>query len=263
MPSPGAQTLDFVPYRVNLTPFAGRLSDGNPHTVSLSIFNDDGYFSETASLLLFLDNGSSQVSGAVTRNTLTAPSPVVSENLQGTSTVTGTIGVTSDRKFTIAGYVNTSHGKVSTSVAVHQDFSSTQTIDFDTVNFTVLDQNTAVQSKVSTTSTVGDDQGTVVTSDDFSFPIKVDVILPVSGSTFGLDVTTTQNYQSDRRVWSNQGLASFSTVNNFVTATDVAPGSSSQSYTGFDSNGNFNSCQIRSANNTLTKVSRGCNPDKP
>jgi len=262
VPSPGAQTLDFVPYRVNLTPFAGRLSDGNPHTVSLSIFNDDGYFSETASLLLFLDNGSSQVSGAVTRNTLTAPSPVVSENLQGTSTVTGTIGVTSDRKFTIAGYVNTSHGKVSTSVAVHQDFSSTQTIDFDTVNFTVLDQNTAVQSKVSTTSTVGDDQGTVVTSDDFSFPIKVDVILPVSGSTFGLDVTTTQNYQSDRRVWSNQGLASFSTVNNFVTATDVAPGSSSQSYTGFDSNGNFSSCQIRSANNALTKVSRGCNPDK-
>src|SRR5215467_1321927 len=262
VPSPGAQTLDFVPYRVNLTPFAGLLSDGNPHKVSLSVFNDDSFFSETASLLLFLDKRSSQVSGRVTRNTLTAPSPVVTENLQGTSTVTGTIGVTSGRKFTIAGYVNTSHGKVSTSVAVHQDFSSIQTIDFDTVNFTVLDQNTAMQSKVSTTSTVNGDQGTVVTSDEFSFPIHVDVVLPVSNSAFGLDVTTAQNYQSDRRVWSNQGLASFSTVNNFVTATDVAPGSSSQSYTGFDSEGNFSSCQIRSAKNTLTKVSRGCNPDQ-
>jgi Peptide N-acetyl-beta-D-glucosaminyl asparaginase amidase A len=262
VPTPGAQTLDFVPYRVNLTPFAGLLSDGNPHTVSLSIFNDDSYFSETASLLLYLDKGSSQVSGAVTNNTLTAPSPVVTENLQGTSTVTGTIGVNSDRKFTIAGYVNTSHGKVWTSVAVHQDFSGTQTIDFDTVNFTVLDQNTAVQSKVSATSTVSGHDGTVVTTDDFSFPITVDFVYPVSSSTFGYNVTTTQNYQSDKRVWSNQGLGSFSTVNNFVTATDVSPGSSSQSYTAFDSDGNFYSCQIASAENTLTKVSRGCNPDK-
>ena len=122
VPSPGVQTLDFVPYRVNLTPFAGLLSDGNPHTVSLSIFNDDSYFAETASLLLFLDKGSAQVTGAVSKNTLAAPNPVVTENLQGTSTVTGTIGVTSDRRFTISGYVNTSHGKVSTSVQEHQYF---------------------------------------------------------------------------------------------------------------------------------------------
>src|SRR5215472_17207614 len=262
VPSPGAQTLDFVPFRVNLTPFAGLLSDGNPHTVSLSIFNDDSYFSETASLLLFLDHGSSQVSGAITRNTLTAPSPVVTENLQGTETVTGTIGVKSDRRFTIAGYVNTSHGKVSTSVAVHQDFSSTQTIDFDTVNFTVLDQKTALRSKVSAISTVRGDEGTSVTQDDFSFPIKVDFVFPVSTAQFGFTVTTAQNYQRDQFVSSGHGWGSFSTVQNAVKATDVSPGASSQSYTGFDSNGNFNSCQIRSANNTLTKVSRGCNPEK-
>jgi len=262
VPTPGAQTLDFVPYRVNLTPFAGLLSDGNPHTVSLSIFNDDSYFSETASLLLFLDHGSSQVSGAITRNTLTAPSPLVTENLQGTSTVTGTIGVTSDRKFTIAGYVKTSHGKVSTSVAVHQDFSSTQTIDFDTVNFTVLDQKTALRSKVSAISTVRGDEGTSVTQDDFSFPIKVDFVFPVSTAQFGFTVTTAQNYQRDQFVSSGHGWGSFSTVQNAVKATDVSPGASSQSYTAFDSDGNFYSCQIASAKNTLTKVSRGCNPDK-
>jgi hypothetical protein len=84
----------------------------NPHTVALSIFNDDSYFAETASLLLYLDQGSTNVTGALTKNTLTSPSPVVTENLQGTAAVTGTIGVTSDRSFTIAGYVNTSHGKV-------------------------------------------------------------------------------------------------------------------------------------------------------
>jgi len=258
VPTPGAQTLDFVPYRVNLTPFAGLLNDGNPHTVSLSIFNDDSYFSEAASLLLFLDKGSTQVTGALTRNTLTAPSPVVTENLQGTSTVTGTIGVASNRQFTIAGYINTSHGKVSTSVSEHQNFSSTQTIDFDIANFTVLDQNTSMQSRVSSTTTVSSDAGTEVTRDNFSFPITVDFIFPVSSSPFGFTVTTAQNYHSDHQV-SNEGeLKFFNSVTNSVKSTDVSPAANSQTYTAFDSHGNFYNCQIASANNTLTKVSSGC-----
>src|SRR5580700_303663 len=53
-PIPGVQTLNFKTYRVNLTPFAGVLSDGKPHTVSLSVYNADDYFSATASLLLYL-----------------------------------------------------------------------------------------------------------------------------------------------------------------------------------------------------------------
>jgi hypothetical protein len=185
VPIPGAQTLEFVPYRVNLTPFASLLSDGQPHTIALSVFNDDSYFSATASLLLYLDAGSTQITGKVTRNTLASPNPVVTENLQGTATVTGTINVTTDRSFTIAGYVNTSHGKVSTSVAEHQNFSGTQTIDFDTVNFTVLDQNTAVDTSVSSVTTVSSSEGTVVTRDDFSFPINLDLTYPVSSSPIG------------------------------------------------------------------------------
>ncbi len=262
VPTPGVQTLDFVPYRVNLTPFAGMLSDGNPHTVSLSLFNDDSYFSEAASLLLFLDKGSSQVTGAITKNTLTAPSPVVTENLQGTSTVTGTIGVTSDRHFTIAGYINTSHGKVSTSVSEDQKFSSTQTIDFDTVNFTVLDQNTAMNSTVSTTTTVSSGWGTKVTRDYFSFPITVDFVYPVSSALFGYNVTTAQKYQDDQQSSDRWGMGSFYSVTNSVKATDVTPAASSQDYTAFGSDGTFYNCQIASANNTLTKVGKGCEPRK-
>jgi len=262
VPSPGVQTLDFVPYRVNLTPFAGLLSDGNPHTVSLSVFNDDSYFAETASLLLFLDKGSAHVTGAVSKNTLAAPNPVVTENLQGTSTVTGTIGVTSDRRFTIAGYVNTSHGKVSTSVQEHQYFSSTQTINFDTVNFTVLDQNTAVQNKVSATTTVSGKKGTVVSHDNFSFPINVDFIYPVSSSRFGFNVTTGQTYHDDTQVTRGGELARFSSVTNSAQATDVSPAKSSQEYTQFDSSGHFYDCRIASKNNTLTKASRGCSANE-
>lgn len=262
VPSPGIQTLDFVPYRVDLTPFAGLLSDGNPHTVSLSLFNDYGYFSETASLLLYLDKGSKQVTGAVTNNTLAVPNPVVTENLQGTSTVTGTIGVVSDRHFNIAGYVNTSHGKVMTSIDGHQDFSSTQTVDFDTVNFTVLDQQTSVENKVSTVTTVMNHGGTVVTHNDYNFPIRVDFIFPVSSALFGFTVTTAQKYQDDIRVYHDGALHRFSSIKDSGHATDIAPARSQQEYTLYNSSGRFYDCQISSKNNTLTQVSAGCTTNK-
>src|SRR5262249_31494647 len=36
-PIPGVQTLAFEPYRVDLTPFAGLLSNGQPHTFSIGV----------------------------------------------------------------------------------------------------------------------------------------------------------------------------------------------------------------------------------
>jgi Peptide N-acetyl-beta-D-glucosaminyl asparaginase amidase A len=258
VPIPGLQTLKFAPYRVNLTPFASLLSDGNPHTVSLSVFNDAGYFSEAATLFVFLDHGSAQVTGAVTKNNLTTPAPVVTEKLKGTSTVTGTIGVRTNRNFTIAGYVNTSHGKVSTTVFGQQKFSSTSKIDFDTVNFTVLDQNTSVQNSVDTTTTVSSAAGKEVTTHTFNFPISLDVILPVNSAPFGLTVATTQQYQTNRQVETNGLLTSFSSITDSVSGSDVSPNSSSDTYSSFDSTGASYNCSIAATNNTLTKVSKGC-----
>jgi hypothetical protein len=222
------------------------------------VFNDDSYFSVTGSLLLFLDSRSSQVTGAVTKNTLTSPSPVVTENLQGTSTVTGTIDVAVNRNFTVAGYVNTSHGKVATSVSAKQNFSSTQAIDFDTVNGTVLNQNTNLQTSVATTTSVSTGDETTVIRDFFSFPITVDFIFPVNPSRFGFTVTTSQKYQAGQVISREGEVVSANAVNNSVKATDVSPASSSQTYTSFDSDGGFYNCHIATANNTLTSVSRGC-----
>jgi hypothetical protein len=259
VPIPGVQTLDFVPYRVNLTPFAGILSDGQSHTVALSVFNDDFYFSTSASLLLYLDRTSSEVSGAVTKNTLQSPSPSVTENLRGTSTVTGTIGVSQKRKYTIAGYVNTSHGRVTTSVSQEQNFSSTEAIDFDTVNFTVLDQNTSVQNTVNSLATTSSKDGSLVTAQSFSFPITVDVVLPVNNALFGLTVATTQKYQASKLVLRNGQVEEFSFVNNSATASDVSPLSSSQHYTSVSLGERPYDCKIASSNGMLTQVSTGCN----
>ena len=56
-PIPGVQTLNFLPYRVDLTPFAGVLSNGQPHQVGVGVYNADNYFLVAASLLLYLDHG--------------------------------------------------------------------------------------------------------------------------------------------------------------------------------------------------------------
>ncbi len=80
-PIPGVHTLNFEPYAVDLTPFASVLSNGQPHTIAVSVYNADQYFSATANLLLYQDAGSTQITGAVTNNTVGAPDPSVVENI--------------------------------------------------------------------------------------------------------------------------------------------------------------------------------------
>lgn len=257
-PIPGVQTLDFVPYRVNLTPFAALLSDGRPHTIALSVFNDDSYFSVTSSLLLYLDRGRQQITGALTKNTLTAPSPVVSEKLKGTSTVTGKIGVTSNRNFTIAGYVNTSHGRVATSVIGQQRFSNTQTIDFDVAAGSVLDQKTNMDSGVLAVTSTSSPSGQTWRLNDFHFPITVDFVYPVSTSPFGFTVTTTQKYQDRSYTLQGNRLLDFDSVIDQITSSDVSPAHSTQHYSSFDLQTGAYDCTVDSKENVLTSVSRGC-----
>lgn len=128
-PVPGIETLNFSPYRVDLTPFAGPLSDGKQHQVAFGVFNNGNYFATSGTLLLYLDEESDRTSGEVTENTIGAPIPTVSKNLSTATdgTVTGTVTVTSSRKFELAGFVKTSHGKVQTEINQSVNFSSVQT----------------------------------------------------------------------------------------------------------------------------------------
>jgi hypothetical protein len=54
-PIPGVETLSFTPFDVPLSPFAGLLSNGQPHTISVSLFGANGYFSAAAALFVTLD----------------------------------------------------------------------------------------------------------------------------------------------------------------------------------------------------------------
>jgi Peptide N-acetyl-beta-D-glucosaminyl asparaginase amidase A len=269
-PIPGVQTLNFIPYRVNLTPFAGLLSNGQPHTVSLSVYNADSYFSATASLLLYLDKESGQTTGEITRNTLTAPSPTVTENLKVQSTsVTGTVDVSSNRSFEISGYVQTSHGKITTTVAQAVNFLSKQSFD---VTSTLDEQNISQASSVFSETTTSKDGGLPsITSQYFNFPLTVDINeLVLSNGNINLTTTADQNYTATEVASRGFGFPYTSAVVNTGQHKDTLELDSSfnilgnmnqsaaQQYNYFDSTGASYSCDLKAAANVLTSFSKGC-----
>jgi len=189
-PIPGVQTLSFVPYRVDLTPFAGLLSNGKQHQVSVSVFNSNNYFQVTATLALYLDAGSRQVTGAVTENTLGAgPAPSIKEDLATATdgSISGSVTTTSSRQFTVAGFVNTSHGRVVTRVSQAVEFSNVQQFQVSSSQFVQdITQMTAIATGTQTRSA-----GEVrFAASQLAYPLTVDITVNVNADGSGSQTTT-------------------------------------------------------------------------
>lgn len=129
-PAPPSQMLNFIPYRVDLTPFAAVLNDAGPHTIRLlevgrQFFGGLG----EGQLLLYLDPGRVHVTGGVTLNTLTGSSsiPTVTNTLSASGDVLqGRVTTLFNRSFEIRGFVNTSHGQIRSAVTQSGRFSNIQ-----------------------------------------------------------------------------------------------------------------------------------------
>jgi len=224
-PIPDVQTLNFVPYRVDLTPFAGALSDGQPHQVGLSVFNADNYFLVAASLLLYLDHGSTQVTGAVTRNTLGGPHPEVQENLTTAAdgSITGTVKTAAEREFTIAGYVNTSHGRVDTTVHQEIGFSNDQSF---VVSNTQYVQNIGQSTRISRETEARGGESASHTEQQLSYPLTLDISL-----LFNADGSFSQTTAVDQSFDSQE--AQTGRVANTVESKDTLLFNASGGVTGF------------------------------
>jgi hypothetical protein len=269
-PIPGVQTLNMIPYRVNLTPFAGLLSNGQPHTVSLSVYNADSYFSATASLLIYLDHNATQVTGAVTQNTLTSPSPTITENLHVNSNyIHGNVVVASNRNFVISGYANTSHGKVTTRVSQRVNFSSNE---FFTITANQYLQEISQTSKISsTTSVAGGKEQPEVTTQTYNFPLNLDINeLVQSDGDINQTTTADQNYTATVNTTQNgQSIFSSSMVNTaqhqdtleFDSSFNLLGNtgqSAAQQYNYSNSGGVNYQCDLTAAANVLTAFSPTC-----
>jgi hypothetical protein len=265
-PIPGVQTLNFVPYRVDLTPFAGVLSNGQPHTIALTVYNANNYFSATATLLLFLDHNSQQVTGAVTADTIgSGPTPSINENLQtdASGTITGSVTAFSSRQFMVAGYANTSHGRVNTEI--HQTILFKNLQNF-TINSSQYVQDISQDTRVESVTIAHSGPSTVESQETFHYPLTMNIGLNFAADgSFDQQTTVSQGY-------SFRLLSPYSAtvVNDLVHSADTlnfnssgaftgnVGAKSSQSYDLFDSQGESYSCSLASENNVLTSVSEGC-----
>jgi hypothetical protein len=121
------QTLNYMPYRVDLSPFAAILNEAGDHTITLSR-------PASAYLLVYQDRHSTRVSGAVTINTLAGSpgSPTVTDSITSADdAASGQIATSLDRDFRIHGYVNTSNGRVDSNVHQTSHFQNTQVLYLD------------------------------------------------------------------------------------------------------------------------------------
>jgi hypothetical protein len=159
VPVPGVQTLNFKPYRVDLTPFAASFDDGNPHTIAIAVFNDDDYFATNGTLLVYTDHGSAQVSGGLISNgTAMSPNQSVVEHVKvlPSGNAKGTIDVSATHPVSLNGYVITSKGRVDTRVTQNIAFSNAQKIDVTSGEYLQnITQLTTVTSDTVTTSKGG------------------------------------------------------------------------------------------------------------
>ena len=268
-PITGVQTLNFKPYRVDLTPFAGILSDGEAHTVGVSVFNANSYFLATANLLLYTDHGRRTTGGGLLENTLSAaPTPQVSENLKTDSSgnTTGTVTVLSKRNFATKGYVNTSHGRVETTVAQTVTFDSVQSFDAGANDIQNAVQKTTVNSKTS----VQDGFLVETTEKNISYPLILDYSYVFNTDGTSAQVVTSDQQDVETVAKSLNGFPFFEgSEAEHVHSTDtldfdasgnlttVGPTKSSASYASKDSLGQCYSRTLTSETRVLTSVKDG------
>jgi hypothetical protein len=136
-PIMSVDSLRTEPYTLDLTPFAGLLSNGQKHTITLVPPADiSDVWMIDATMFLTTDPHAAHTGGAVTEDTIAA-APNLTTTL--TSPVSGTNLITANasRDWSVSGYVDTSHGRVKTTVSQHLTYQNIDKIwgggDYQTV----------------------------------------------------------------------------------------------------------------------------------
>ncbi|MFC8660886.1 peptide-N4-asparagine amidase [Streptomyces sp. NPDC057199] len=112
---PGPRAFDIKPVEYDLTPFAGLLNDGRPHRIDVSVVGvpeGQSGWSTPVNVLVWQDAKSKHVTGKLTAHG--------AGDLDNSSTYTSgsehRLDTEAGHRLTVAGYVDTSHGRVKTTV---------------------------------------------------------------------------------------------------------------------------------------------------
>ena len=112
---PGPRAFDIKPIEYDLTPFAGLLNDGRPHRVDVSVVGvPEGQtgWSAPVNVLVWQDARKQRVGGRLVTHEEGAPANS-STHTPGTE---HRVDTEAGHSLTVAGYVDTSHGRVTTTV---------------------------------------------------------------------------------------------------------------------------------------------------
>ncbi|MFI6437840.1 peptide-N4-asparagine amidase [Streptomyces sp. NPDC050759] len=121
---PGPRAFDIKPIEYDLTPFAGILNDGRPHRVEVAVVGvPEGQpgWSTPVNVLVWQDAKSAHVTGKLT----THQSGDLANSSAYAPGSEHRVDTEGDHRLTVAGYVDTSHGRVTTTV--HRSLANTST----------------------------------------------------------------------------------------------------------------------------------------
>ena len=270
-PIPGVQTLSFTPFTVPLSPFAGVLSNGAPHSIALSVYGANGYFSAAGALLVTLDPATATITGSVTRNNLAAsPRLTTVPNITTTgSDSTGTIKTRAVHDFSITGEIMTSAGKVTNTVSQTTVFQNDQVF-----HVTALRDEQNVQQSATTRvdeKTVFADGTTAETERNLLYPLSIHYKFVSNKQGAGSQLTTiNQQRQETATILQNGQPIDQESSANAVSTTDILKlgpgfvllGNADQAETAtLLTNATSAPCFARTltaANNVLTGAATGC-----
>jgi hypothetical protein len=270
-PIPGVQTLSFTPFDVPLSPFAGVLSNGAPHSIALSVYGANGYFSAAGALLVTLDPTTTKITGSVTRNDLAAsPRLTTVPNITTTgSDSTGTIKTHAVHNFHITGEIMTSAGKVVDTVSQTTEFQNDQVF-----HVTALRDEQNVQQAATTRvdeKTVFADGTTAESQRSLLYPLSIHYKFVSNKKGAGSQLTTiNQQRQETATILQNGQPIDQESSGNAVSTTDILKlgpgfvllGNADQAETAtLLTNATSAPCFARTltaANNVLTSAATGC-----
>jgi hypothetical protein len=153
-PLPAVDAYNLPPRTFDLTPFVGALVDGGSHTIGLSVANAQSYWGLEANLLLWQDAGSTQTSGQLTADTLAA-GPAATSVTEQSGSGNDVWKTSASRSYSISGWVQTSHGIVTTTIDRSLGFANSNNLVVQNYR-----QNTTDHQTIDTTTTTTDSAGT-------------------------------------------------------------------------------------------------------
>ena len=258
-PIPAVGTFDMTPELIDVTPFVGRLVDGKTHDVALTVANIGDTWNLAANLLLWTDHHAATTSGTLTSDTIAPTATQTENNTAPNANGDITTTVTAARDWTTTGFVDTSAGRIRTTVTQHVAFRNADAITAGGF----AQQLTETDNGTNTSLSVGPRGVVLSTVHTFQYPITIGATFQITNDdNFNLtatvdmtrrlfDLTDTGGRPVVRQ--SSDEVNSFGLDQRANGVTVAADGHSTEFFAGDDDTGDFGTHFLASAHGFITK----------